>query len=66
MSIGDLVTIRTQRPHIEQFNGSRGEFLGFLGTRRDICAVAVGRYTLNFYLDELEAIAPSVDGGVQS
>jgi len=65
MSIGDIVLIRTQRPHIEQFNGSRGEFVGYLGTRRDIAVVCIGRYSLNFYLDEIEAIAPGAGGDVQ-
>lgn len=61
MKIGDIVRIKSQRPHKEQYNGCEGEIATI--TNKDIVYVCIGKYQPNFYMDELEAIAPPVEGG---
>ena len=63
MKIGDRVKIRTQRPHIEQYNGCEGQITAIMN--RDICYVVIGRSSPCFYMDEIELVAPPVEGGVK-
>lgn len=60
MKIGDVVRIKSQRPHKEQYNGCEGEIATI--TEKDLIYVVIGRYQPNFYPHELEVIEPPVGG----
>lgn len=60
MRLGDWVRVTSTRPHKEKYNDQIGQVVTI--TNRDIVYVAIGRYTPNFYLHELETLAPSVGG----
>lgn len=66
MKIGTPVRIKTDRPHLSHLNGCVGELVGIISTKQDIAVVTCGRYSLNFWLEEIEAIAPATKGDVQT
>ena len=63
MRSGNPVRIRTIRSNVEQFNGCTGQIASL--TDSGFAYVCIGRQTIRFYLDELEAIASPAEGGAK-
>ena len=60
MNIGTPVRIKAIRGNVEQYSGSTGQITSVSSGLAYVC---IGRQTIIFYLDELEAITFSVEEG---
>lgn len=60
MNVSTPVRIKAIRANVEQFNGCTGQITSLSSGLAYVC---VGRQTIRFYLDELEAIVSPVEKG---
>lgn len=62
MRSGTPIRVRTIRGNVEQYNGLTGQITSLSSGLAYVC---IGRQTIRFYLDELEAIASPAEGGAK-